>query len=643
MAINAEWIVNKAKQKIYAISHAKAVVRNNSTVDADLTALEKSVEEIEKEVKNLSGENTDFEEIDKHLTALLTTEDGVHGLRYYEDQLQFNNGEEWVTIETSSGDTGLAPSSMKSVSVSYGLDGTKLVLKGSDPDDTVLEDGSELVYWQGTKIVRKVGSYPENVNDGTLVVDYQVRDQYATTGYVDDGLVEGVTYYYRWFPYSTSGAVNLAPDETKNRACLAPSGYRVVGIICDWANNTYTRTDKAEGQSAGAFFDEYKMFGKRRRCIVADDKTILAFYGDDAYTETGKLTVAVTKNNKTYAVGTSAQVMVYQPKFYYKVTPLTKVTNPYGTGYMIRKAQYQVADIQYDGFSVHPEFVRDGKEIPYILLSAYEASTQNSSNTYITTNASLGNRLASIANAKPATGSDGSNTHSFTRAVARGLAVARGSGWQLGDGLTASASQLLATIEYGTMELQTAIGRGNVDQSGSYSYVLATGGTASLGNGTGKAAGGTDGKCSVSYRGEENLWGNVWTCQDGMNVYNNSTGILYWADHGFADDTTASPYKSTGFNFARGNGYISAFGYSEDCDFMFIPCEVSGDSANPVGDYFYQNYSSSSMTVAFLGGGCGYASVAGLFDWYVDIASSSSDWVIGSRLVCVPDADAEEE
>ena len=39
MAMKAEWILNKAKQKIYAISHAKAVVRNNSTVDADLTAL----------------------------------------------------------------------------------------------------------------------------------------------------------------------------------------------------------------------------------------------------------------------------------------------------------------------------------------------------------------------------------------------------------------------------------------------------------------------------------------------------------------------------------------------------------------------------------------------------------------------------
>ena len=74
---------------------------------------------------------------------------------------------------------------------------------------------------------------------------------------------------------------------------------------------------------------------------------------------------------------------------------------------------------------------------------------------------------------------------------------------------------------------------------------------------------------------------------------------------------------------------------------MFIPCEVTGDSANPVGDYFYQNYTSSSMTVAILGGYCNGGSMAGLFRWSVTNTSSSSDWSIGSRLVCVPDEDAD--
>ena len=309
---------------------------------------------------------------------------------------------------------------------------------------------------------------------------------------------------------------------------------------------------------------------------------------------------------------------------------------------MIRKATYQVADVPYSGFKVHPAFKRNGKEIPYILVSAFECATQDASGNYITTNASLGTKLASIAGAKPATGSDGTTNHTFTRAVARNLAKARGADWQIGDMLTAAATQILAMIEYGGMDLQTLLDRGNVDNTNSYAGVLATGGTSSLGNKSGHGAGDVGKRC-MSYRGEENIYGNVWTWQDGGNAYNSNQGILYWADHGFADDTTSAPYQSTGFNFARANGYISAYGYSDSCDFMFIPCEVTGDSANPVGDYFYQNVSATVMTVAILGGGCVDESAAGLFDWAVANASSDSHWDVGSRLVCVPDEDAVEE
>lgn len=643
MAITAEWIINSAKKRIYAISHAKAVVRGNSTVDADLSILEQNITQFQNSVNELQDaiDSLDLSAIESHLTVQLNSETGAHGFRYYNDELQYtpDNGTSWITIETGAG--GLPPMDMKVCEALYGLDATSVVLKGADPDDTKTAEGT-IVKWQGTKIVRKVGSYPTKVSDGTLVVDYQVKDQYKTTGFTDTGLVAGTTYYYRWFPYSDQGAVNMSTDEKANRAKIAPQANVIVGVTADWANNTYTRTDKAVGLSAGTPFDKYKMFGKRRRCIVADDKTILAFHGDDAYTETGKTTVQVVKNGTTYAVGTSAQVMVYQPKFYYKVTPVTVVANPYGTGYMIRKATYQVAEVQYDGFKLHPNFKRNGVELPYILQSAFECTVQNSSNNYITAGGAFtsgSDRLASIANAKPITGS----STTFTRAVARTLANRRGNGWQIGDMLTAACSQLLFMIEYATMDSQTAIGQGNVSNTSDYSGVINTGGTSSLGNKSGQAVGGTAGKCCVSYRGEENLWGNVWTWQDGGNAYNSSQGILYWADSNFADDKSASPYQSTGFNFARGNGYVSAFGYSAECDFMFIACEVSGDSANPVGDYFYQNYSYSGMTVAGLGGSCLDGSMAGLFFWAVNSASSGSDWNVGSRLVCVPDATAVEE
>ena len=84
--------------------------------------------------------------------------------------------------------------------------------------------------------------------------------------------IEGENYYYRWFPYSDQGAVNMS--DSGNRAKCSPKAKMVLGVTADWQNNSYTRTDNAVGLSAGANFDQFKMFGGRRRCIVADDRTI---------------------------------------------------------------------------------------------------------------------------------------------------------------------------------------------------------------------------------------------------------------------------------------------------------------------------------------------------------------------------------
>ena len=64
-----------------------------------------------------------------------------------------------------------------------------------------------LATWSGTKVVRKAGSAPASISDGTVVVDNKVRNQYSSSGFVDTGLQYDTTYYYRFFPYSTDGAI----------------------------------------------------------------------------------------------------------------------------------------------------------------------------------------------------------------------------------------------------------------------------------------------------------------------------------------------------------------------------------------------------------------------------------------------------
>lgn len=43
------------------------------------------------------------EEISPHIAKQLNTETGIHGIRYWQDKLEYNDGESWVEIETGSG------------------------------------------------------------------------------------------------------------------------------------------------------------------------------------------------------------------------------------------------------------------------------------------------------------------------------------------------------------------------------------------------------------------------------------------------------------------------------------------------------------------------------------------------------------
>lgn len=54
MSISLEWLVNKAKKKVYAISHAKGVVRGTSTVDKDLTKVENDIISMGTTLDNLN-------------------------------------------------------------------------------------------------------------------------------------------------------------------------------------------------------------------------------------------------------------------------------------------------------------------------------------------------------------------------------------------------------------------------------------------------------------------------------------------------------------------------------------------------------------------------------------------------------------
>lgn len=79
-------------------------------------------------------------------------------------------------------------------------------------------------------MLRKIGSAPESITDGVVVVDSKVKNQYSANGYEDTGLEYGVMYYYRWFPYTEEGvvtdgsAVSVTPTRTKITTVPSQSG-----------------------------------------------------------------------------------------------------------------------------------------------------------------------------------------------------------------------------------------------------------------------------------------------------------------------------------------------------------------------------------------------------------------------------------
>lgn len=432
------------------------------------------------------------------------------------------------------------------------------------------------------------------------------------------------------------------------RAYLGITADDIVGIQVDYKNKTFKRLAGAANLTKGSDFDKFTMFGGRKRCNVADDGSIVAWYGDADYKEDGSM----------------GQVMVYQPKFYYLVCPVEYDPIDTGIGYHLRKANYYVSEKPRAGFRLHPAFYdASGNEIDYFMTSAYECSIYDASaSAYLLNDEQVMNtgedKFSSIAGARPASGS----SQNLTRPNIEAMAQNRGTNWH-GDLIKqVSAEQMLMIIEMGMMNLQTAIAQGVVSlpwTTGSgttSSYAAATGSTASLGNGTGRAEktttyeGGAakeytvDGKTSVCWRGKENFWGNIWKFVYGINIWGNGKmggGQPYiCSDFSFAESKNSGNYEPAGFTVTNANGYISAMGYSTACDWLFIASECLGNSSLPVGDYTYITVNLNGYRIVLLGGSWSNGGNAGGFCWDLGNGVGTRDRAIGGRLVYIPTRDS---
>jgi hypothetical protein len=456
----------------------------------------------------------------------------------------------------------------------------------------------------------------------------------------------------------------------------------ILGLYADFDESTFTRLFAAKGLTAGSDFDAFGMYGQRKLCNVADDGTITAWYGDENYTETGYTTITDPQTQQETTI--QVQVMVRQPKFWYKVVPveLEEITSDDPTqtgvhGYSGVRMKYYIADRPIPGFKVHPAFFNaQGQEVDCYYIGAYEAclydvseseyrlydswsvtyDSETGTYTVVKTNQYLADKdydkLSSIAGAKPASGDYSTQ---FTRPNMNTMARNRGSGWDSLNIKIVSAEQLLMSIEYGGFNTQTLIGEG-IDSyaNGRRNMAAFTGSTYSIGNGSGSAtstlrlqSNGTldtytsSGYVSVKYRGVENLWGNILSYIDGINVYGNGTmgaGEAYICDDfNYRESKNMDNYKDVGFTipYADGSSYIKYFGYSDTHDWLFITSKMGGNSSIPVGDSLYTADNLDGYRITIVGGRWASSLRVGAFYWDLAETAVFRYSSTGARLVKV--------
>lgn len=344
---------------------------------------------------------------------------------------------------------------------------------------------------------------------------------------------------------------------------------RIIGLEIDYTNRTFSRLQGARGLSAGVGFNSFLMLGGRKRCIVNENGSIERFLN----------------GTETYDSMMGKRIMVFQPRCYYMRVPLSTTTTE--NGIKINKEQIYISDTKYAGFKLHPIFKdQNGNEVKYVLLPAYDSGTLRANGTFVYDDAQDINfstdKLVSIVNTKPISG----YTQSFTYAAAEQMAHNNGTGWELTDLRFESLNQMLMVIEYGSLNLQSSfdLGLSRINVGGEVNISSISGSTHSLFNTSGRAnetiniTNNTsityteEGQCAISYRGLENPYGNIWR---------------FIGKTDFKNRKVTYNGQEINFKLPSASGWISAFGYDEDNDWVFLPIECNGNSTLPVGDYSY--------------------------------------------------------
>jgi len=320
-------------------------------------------------------------------------------------------------------------------------------------------------------------------------------------------------------------------------------------------------------------------------------------------------------------------VMVSVPKFYYYmeynaatttyywfVTPTAATTIDVGLG------------VGAQPVKIHPAFTRDGVTKDTIYIGAFEGYLNGTTN-----------KLESKAGVQPTT----TQTITTFRTAAQ-LRAGVANKWEQQDYLTVSALQLLYTVEYANLNSQSMISAGitNITDDATHNMASNTGHTTALGNASGEVlhtfdhvpgAGDLSGY-AMSYRGVENMWGNVGTYMEGLKIKANANPWI--ANHDFNDSGTfAHPYVDTSLALysAGASNTIGNIATNATYDYGFLGASAAGGGTTYFCDLTY--YSAGGPFAALNSGSWTNTTGAGIFYLYPAYDAATTYRKYGTRLM----------
>lgn len=277
-------------------------------------------------------------------------------------------------------------------------------------------------------------------------------------------------------------------------------------------------------------------------------------------------------------------------------------------------------DTNINVFTKIPEFWYkrwvDDDDYEYIQIATYAASGFTKVNEFAVARYITGGTTdlaRSISGNVPLGGQTPNNFRTINQTM--------GTNVHLFDIKSLSAIQLLYLVEYANYNAQDILGNGYVNGSG----LINNGTLDSLGMKSGCLV--NDGTAAVIYRGIENIYGNVYTALDGINVNQTHIYISYEpSNYDYSDiDNT---YNELGYILpVEGANWVEKLGYDVNNPSIMLPIQISSQASDStyITDRGVELGIGTSMV--YFGGGYTQGQYAGLFRY---LASMSADTVGGA-------------